>query len=144
MLPSASKIDLTPLRFWAVLQEPLFMTLRCHSHIANLGNAQKLTFTVLLNFSMISILTLKSVRKLLRRYDGKTRHVIWELNFAQESRNCLVVRRRFPLFRIFFFYIVFDDLFLNWVRVYNNNNNNNNSNNNNNFLFTIIFIILFF
>ena len=35
-----------------------------------------------------------SVRKLLRHCGGKTRHVFWKLNFAQESRNCEVVRSR--------------------------------------------------
>ena len=34
------------------------------------------------------------VRKLLRHCGGKTRHVIWELIFVQESRNCVVVRSR--------------------------------------------------
>ena len=33
------------------------------------------------------------VRKLLRHCGG-TRHVIWELIFVQESRNCVVVRSR--------------------------------------------------
>ena len=32
------------------------------------------------------------VRKLLRHYGGETRHVIWKLNFARESGNCVVVR----------------------------------------------------
>ena len=32
------------------------------------------------------------VRKLLRYYGGETRHVIWKLNFARESGNCVVVR----------------------------------------------------
>ena len=34
------------------------------------------------------------VRKLLRNCGGKARHVVWKLNFARESRNCVVVRRR--------------------------------------------------
>ena len=34
------------------------------------------------------------VRKLLRRCGGKTRHVISELNFVQEFRNCVVVQSR--------------------------------------------------
>ena len=33
------------------------------------------------------------VRKLLRHRGGKT-HAIWELNFVQESRNCVVVPSR--------------------------------------------------
>ena len=32
------------------------------------------------------------VRKLLRHYGGETHHVIWKLNFARESGNCVVVR----------------------------------------------------
>ena len=35
-----------------------------------------------------------TVRKLLRHCGGKTRHVFWKLSFAQESRNCVVVRSR--------------------------------------------------
>ena len=35
-----------------------------------------------------------TVRKLLRHCGGKTRHVFWKLSFAQESRNCDVVRSR--------------------------------------------------
>ena len=34
------------------------------------------------------------VRKLLRHCGGKTRHMIWELNFARGSRVCIVVRSR--------------------------------------------------
>ena len=67
VLPNASKIDFNSSLFhvdlWAVLQEPLSMTLRFHTHIATLGNAH--WPTVLLNFSMISILTLKSTLLLL-------------------------------------------------------------------------------
>ena len=67
MLPNASKTDFNSSLFhvdlWAALQEPLSMTLRCHTHIATLGNAH--WPTVLLNFSMISILTLKSTLLLL-------------------------------------------------------------------------------
>ena len=67
VLPNAAKIDFDSSLFhvdlWAVLQEPLSMTLRCHTHIATLGNAH--WPTVLLNFSMISILTLKSTLLLL-------------------------------------------------------------------------------
>ena len=35
-----------------------------------------------------------TVRKVLRHCGGKTRHVFWKLSFAQESRNCVVVRSR--------------------------------------------------
>ena len=34
------------------------------------------------------------VRKLLRHCGGKTRHMIWDLNFARGSRVCIVVRSR--------------------------------------------------
>ena len=34
--------------------------------------------------------SLRRVRKLLRHCGGKTGQVIWELNFARESRNCVV------------------------------------------------------
>ena len=34
------------------------------------------------------------VRKLVRHCGGKTRHMIWELNFAGESTNCVVVQGR--------------------------------------------------
>ena len=67
MLPNVSKIDFNSSAFhvdlWAVLQEPLFMTLRYHTRIANLENEH--WPIVLLNFSMISILTLKSTLLLL-------------------------------------------------------------------------------
>ena len=33
-------------------------------------------------------------QKLLRHFGGKTGQVIWELNFARESRNCVVVHSR--------------------------------------------------
>ena len=67
VLPNASRIDFnsTPFRvdLRAVLQEPVSMTLRYHTHIANRGNEH--WPVVLLNFSMISILTLKSTLLLL-------------------------------------------------------------------------------
>lgn len=50
---------------WAILQEALFMTLRCYTHIATLGNAY--WPTVPLHISMISILTLESTVLLLLR-----------------------------------------------------------------------------
>ena len=55
VLPNASKMDFNSSPFhvnlWAILQEPLFMTLRCDTHIATLGNAH--WPTVPLNISMI-------------------------------------------------------------------------------------------
>ena len=47
---------------------------------------------ILIRINYLSIYL--SVRKLLRHCGGKTRHVILELSFAQESRNCVVVRSR--------------------------------------------------
>ena len=43
---------------------------------------------------LLPLTSLRRVRKLLRHFGGKTGQVIWELNFARESRNCVVVHSR--------------------------------------------------
>ena len=43
---------------------------------------------------LLSPTSLRHVRKLLRHCGGKTGQVIWELNFARESRNCVVDHSR--------------------------------------------------
>ena len=46
---------------------------------------------------------------------GKTRHVIWELNFVQESRNCVVVRSR-GAYRVGRFECRSSKFYENWCR----------------------------
>ena len=64
------------------------------------------------------------VKKVLRHCGGKTRHVIWKLNFARDSWNCVVVRShgadrvcRLSLDHRNFTRIYVDESLNPWIRV---------------------------
>ena len=84
---------ISPLPSWEMLNRNMLVNIKIKSK-----NSELFCFHLLF-YSFRCWLTCvhqggECVTKLLRHCGGKTRHVIWELNFIQESRNCVVVRSR--------------------------------------------------
>ena len=84
---------ISPLPSWEMLNRNMLVNIKIKSK-----NSELFCFHLLF-YSFRCWLTCvhqggECVTKLLRHCGGKTRHVIWQLNFIQESRNCVVVRSR--------------------------------------------------